>query len=577
MLTEATTVDAYGIFQGGGAKGYAHIGALKAAEGRGIRFIRIAGTSAGAIIATLAAAGYAADELLDPTKPFGERGVLDVDVGEIVDAAEYGRVKRLQERYAAIGGIPKARSGLIGHWQREKRRSKPLLILRAIKATILEAGTLTHVYRNFGAVGTNPVIEWLDGLLRAKVGGTRPVTFGDLGMRLRMVAANVTSGQLHRFGFPGDDELPVAASAVASACFPFFFKPVVREEEIFVDGGLVSNLPVWLFDDERDDDVSFLPTFGFRLVNDALVAKAKTAPAYFFPYGIRMFQTLSSGARALEERRIDYYHGIDLQAHIGTLSFEAARAEAPTLVNQAKNCVEEYFAQEVGPQDPERMNRVLALLVETLTEHYGWYGGPVRAHVLLPDADGHHARTIYCYNMDRDADDHLRVRTDVDGVGAVFRLREPVYISPRPLKEIGPGALKYEISARPPTVAGLYATPMFEDVSEWAKPNPGDRSRPFAALVIDRDEDFAPIVIDAAEQDAFANLAAIIGEEIRDRRFVLAERGSEVVVRGADWDPALSVPGFRVAARKIRDAGNGELGGLVSSALLRLRARLPTS
>lgn len=58
-------MDAFGIFQGGGAKGYAHVGALKAAEQRGIRFVRIAGTSAGAIIAALAAAGYTADELLD--------------------------------------------------------------------------------------------------------------------------------------------------------------------------------------------------------------------------------------------------------------------------------------------------------------------------------------------------------------------------------------------------------------------------------------------------------------------------------------------------------------------------------
>jgi predicted acylesterase/phospholipase RssA len=77
-------MDAYGIFQGGGAKGYAHVGALKAAEERDIRFTRLAGTSAGAIVASLVAAGYSADELLDPSRPEGERGVLDVDVRTIV-------------------------------------------------------------------------------------------------------------------------------------------------------------------------------------------------------------------------------------------------------------------------------------------------------------------------------------------------------------------------------------------------------------------------------------------------------------------------------------------------------------
>ena len=566
-------MDAYGIFQGGGAKGYAHVGALKAAETRDIRFIRLAGTSAGAVVAALAAAGYTADELLDATKPLGERGVLDINVADILDAAEYRRVQRFQRRYAAIGQVPKAHTGLIGWWQRAKRKSKTLVAIRVIKMLLLEAGSGVHMFRAFGAVDTAPVVAWLDDLLLRKVGGTGPVTFGDLGMRLRMVAANLTTGKTHRFGFPGDEDLPVAAAAVASACFPFFFQPVVSGENMFVDGGLVSNLPVWLFDDERDDDVSFLPTFGFRLVNDTLVAKSARAPAHFVPYALRMFQTLSSGARNLEERGIDYYHGIDLQARIGTLSFETVRAEAPRLVDEARACVEAYFEREVGPQDPERMQRVLSLVIEILAEHYEWYGSKIRAHILVPDDDGHHARTVYACNMDRDADDHLRVRTDVDGVGAVFRLHEPVYIAPRPRHDLGPGALKYELSARPTEVRGLYAIPMFDDLAEWAKP-PQDRVRPFAALVIDREEDFASIAVDAAEQDVLVNVAAIIGEELRDRTIIRAEHADAPPSKQSGWDDTYSSEGFRVAARKTRDAGDGVLGARLSSVLLRLKPSL---
>lgn len=49
----------------GGAKGFAHVGALKAMEELGIRPDIISGTSAGAVIAVLYADGYSPDEILD--------------------------------------------------------------------------------------------------------------------------------------------------------------------------------------------------------------------------------------------------------------------------------------------------------------------------------------------------------------------------------------------------------------------------------------------------------------------------------------------------------------------------------
>lgn len=48
---------------GGGIKGAAHIGAIKALEEDHIRFDCVAGTSAGSIVATLYAMGYSADEM----------------------------------------------------------------------------------------------------------------------------------------------------------------------------------------------------------------------------------------------------------------------------------------------------------------------------------------------------------------------------------------------------------------------------------------------------------------------------------------------------------------------------------
>src|SRR5690606_14089666 len=52
-----------GVFSGGGLKGFALVGAYQVLEEKGYRFHRVAGTSAGAILASFIAAGYSAKEI----------------------------------------------------------------------------------------------------------------------------------------------------------------------------------------------------------------------------------------------------------------------------------------------------------------------------------------------------------------------------------------------------------------------------------------------------------------------------------------------------------------------------------
>jgi NTE family protein len=57
------SVEAYAILDGGGVKGAALVGCLKAAEEQGIRFIGYGGTSAGSIVALLANVGYSPEDI----------------------------------------------------------------------------------------------------------------------------------------------------------------------------------------------------------------------------------------------------------------------------------------------------------------------------------------------------------------------------------------------------------------------------------------------------------------------------------------------------------------------------------
>jgi NTE family protein len=68
------------VLSGGGARGFAHIGVLQVLEERGVRIDALAGTSMGAILGALYAAGYAADEIYEIADGLGWRDVIDVSL-----------------------------------------------------------------------------------------------------------------------------------------------------------------------------------------------------------------------------------------------------------------------------------------------------------------------------------------------------------------------------------------------------------------------------------------------------------------------------------------------------------------
>lgn len=86
-------MQAYAILDGGGVKGAALAGCLKAASDFGIEFVGYGGTSAGSIVALLAAVGYTGDELRDLMIHDLKFGDLAAEVKEPLSALEDVRGK----------------------------------------------------------------------------------------------------------------------------------------------------------------------------------------------------------------------------------------------------------------------------------------------------------------------------------------------------------------------------------------------------------------------------------------------------------------------------------------------------
>ncbi|MGA8941722.1 MAG: patatin-like phospholipase family protein [Thermoactinomyces sp.] len=207
------------VFEGGGIKGIGLVGALSVAERKGFRWKKVAGSSAGSIIATLLAAGFTAEEMAEL--------MFEKDFKDFL-------TPKWPEYLPYIGPA-------IRLWFKK------------------------------GLYSGNDLEKWIAQILESK--GIR--TFKDLkgDTELHIIASDITRGQilvlprdLEDYGYKLED-FPVAKVVRMSCSIPFFFDPVKlacqKTGEIcyIVDGGVLSNFPVWLFDKEKPR----WPTFGFRL------------------------------------------------------------------------------------------------------------------------------------------------------------------------------------------------------------------------------------------------------------------------------------------------------------------------
>jgi NTE family protein len=317
MAQETKRVDL--VLEGGGVKGIGLAGAWEALERDGFRPENLAGSSAGALAAALIASGYTARELRDE--------ILRLDFRQFRDEAWEDKLP-LVDRTASI---------------------------------LLDLG----IYEG------ERLAEWVRAALAAK--GVR--TFADLvrdpaeeelryRYRLHVIASDVTERALlvlprdaHRLGVE-PDELEVATAIRMSMSIPIYFEPVrhrnprTGKEHLIVDGGMLSNYPVWLFDVPEGPPP--WPTFGLRLVepeprehlgtriDPPLRGLGVTA---LVDYLKAIAQTMIEAHDRLHVEQADYVRTIPIPTlGVGTTEFGISRGRAEELYESGRRAAEEFLA-----------------------------------------------------------------------------------------------------------------------------------------------------------------------------------------------------------------------------------------
>jgi NTE family protein len=307
------------VLEGGGVKGIGLAGAYEALVRNGFEPANVAGTSAGAIAAALIAAGYTPAEL--------RTEILGLNYRQFEDEGWEDKLP-LIDRTASI---------------------------------LLDLG----IYEG------KRFREWMAGKLEAK--GVR--TFADLvrdpdetdlryRYKLHVIVSDVTERAL--LVLPRDaaklgldpDELEVADAIRMSMSIPIFFEPVRHEnpktgqEHVLVDGGMLSNFPVWLFDCKEGEPE--WPTFGLLLVEPKLrehlgkriePPKRDRGVSALIDYLKSLAQTMMAAHDRLYLEQSDFARTIPIPTlGVGTTEFDITPERAEALYESGVKAAEEFLA-----------------------------------------------------------------------------------------------------------------------------------------------------------------------------------------------------------------------------------------
>jgi len=361
------------VFEGGGAKGSVFAGALEVFYAAGHQPARLVGTSAGAITATLLAAGYTPAQMLEA-------------VNEQLDG---------KPRFASFMDVPvesefdsqtRTESQLQNILNQVDTPAVPAFLESRIDAVLIERllAVSPHFRQLFGFVECGGLfsgrtfVEWLNEKLEAHQ-VPRGCTMRQMnlakGCDLSLVVTDTTNRQMRVLNHRTAPDVPVAMAVRMSMSIPFVWREVVWKSEWgtycgldisgakIVDGGVLSNFPIDLVacSDERirqimgeRSDPNAALNLGMLIDENIAVPGIDEKPVRTNPlHSVRRVQRLvdtMTGARdnALLDEFNDQVCRLPAKGY-GTTEFDMPKPKIDALVEAGRSAMRAHLASRTVP------------------------------------------------------------------------------------------------------------------------------------------------------------------------------------------------------------------------------------
>lgn len=383
------------VFEGGGAKGVAFIGAYEEFVRRGHTFGRLLGTSAGAITATLLAAGYTPEELLNTLiERVNGRPVLTTFLGPpapfTTEEVRNSTVRNLL-RDIDLKFVP-----------RFFEDSLDDTIARVLAENIRFRSIFAFLDRG-GWFAADRFVAWLRARLDSGSwkGGQRKFSdvtlaqfFAATQTDLSVVASNTTEGSLLVLNHRTAPDCPLVWAVRMSMSIPFIWEEVIWAESwgpyrgraiaghAIVDGGLLSNFPIELFiSDEPQVTALMGPKQGTAviglLIDESLPVEVPARRGYLIDVHVkpgelrpvqRIMRVVDTATTARDKMVIDEFSHLVVRLPAqgyGTTEFEMSDERRVALVEAGRAAMRTYLERAAAVSAPRRRGAEVAPAAQT--------------------------------------------------------------------------------------------------------------------------------------------------------------------------------------------------------------------
>ena len=275
-------INSKGVFQGGGCKAVAFIGAYEAALENGVCFTEFAGTSAGSLFAAIIAAGASVDEM----KSF----INSLDIPNLIERSQKKRRPWSRLRLWFIKVIAE--------------------FLMHLKPSMVNA--LVSTLSDRGMCDAKIIEEVVESELQKLLKINTQVRFSDLKFPLTIIASDIKKHSVRIWNKKKTPNESVAKAVSCSCAIPFYFKPV---DDRYLDGGLLSNLPVSFFEGNFEDYSNIL---AFTLSYSSTNIQEKNVMNYVAD----IMSTITEGATNIQIRSHHNIFVVPVRTNMGLLDFD---------------------------------------------------------------------------------------------------------------------------------------------------------------------------------------------------------------------------------------------------------------
>jgi NTE family protein len=298
-----------------------------------------------------------------------------------------------------------------------------------VAVLVLAAGSFLANHWARGLASLETMKTALNAALAAKLGlpPNDPVRFANLPIPLRIVSTDIDRRGLKVFGVDRNECTPVAEAVAASACIPFVFQPRLIDGRRYWDGGLVSNLPVWVFDEERTLD-PYAITIALEIPDSPAEVALKEGPIYMLSCLLR---AAIFGGGELNKRASGTLISVPLPAaNIDTLAFDMTKAEVGKHVGDGRKAVDATVGHRLVALPRaytdacKRVHEEFRRVAELVSTRSGRAvpEGRIRVNVAQPEGQSKQLlRIVYGYDILDDSDYGLTLPVEETIGGLAFR------------------------------------------------------------------------------------------------------------------------------------------------------------